>query len=387
VDKSLLRQQELPDGDLRFHMLETIREFGMDTLGAEGEAAGVRERHAWYFLELAAEAGPQLRGAQQAQWMERLERDHDNIRSALLWLSREPAVGKEDPALRLVEALWWFWLVRGYWSEGREQIAHVLAQNPDGKVTKARANVQNGAACLAHCQGDYAAARALYEQALESMRGLNDERGVAALLGNLGIAALEQGDYAAARELQAEALERCRTLGNTRGVANALNNLGMAVDLLGDHEAAWSLYEEGLVLKRELGDRLGIANALYNLGRLALRREDTPTAARLLTEGVRTYHEIGDREGISLSLLALGRLLLLGRPDEAETARAVRLFGAADVLRAEIGAPIPPNALAEYEESVQAARSCLGEPRFSQEWAAGRALSLEATVELAAGTL
>jgi predicted ATPase len=116
VDKSLIRQEEGPNGEPRFVMLETVHEFAREKLQESAEAEEIRRAHAEYFLTLAEEANPELKGANQLQWLERLEAEHDNMRAALSWALERKEV---EVALRLGGTLWWFWSMRGYQSEGR----------------------------------------------------------------------------------------------------------------------------------------------------------------------------------------------------------------------------------------------------------------------------
>ena len=136
ADNSLLRQKEQPNGEPRFIMLETIREYGFEKLEAAQEAKAIQRAQAAYFLELAEQAEPELSGANQAAWLDRLQAEHDNFRAALNWALQN---GESEIGLRLAAAFWRFWLVRGYLSEGREQLDRVLSGA--ALPTQARAKV------------------------------------------------------------------------------------------------------------------------------------------------------------------------------------------------------------------------------------------------------
>ena len=121
LDKSLLQRTERDGGEPRFAMLETIREYGLEVLASGGEAQATRQAHAAYYLALAEQAEPELSGPQQLTWFEQLEREHDNLRAALSWFQEQSSDGQSSElALRLCGALWQFWLIRGYVSEGRQ---------------------------------------------------------------------------------------------------------------------------------------------------------------------------------------------------------------------------------------------------------------------------
>jgi len=184
LDKSLLRQEEGPGGQPRFVMLETIHEFAREKLGESAEAEQIKRVHAQYFLTLAEEAYPELKGSHQLEWLERLEAEHDNMRAALSWaLERKEA----EVSLRLGGALWWFWSVRGYYSEGRRWLEEALAI--DGHVSpEVRAMALAGAGALASEQGDLDRAQEAYEEGLELLanEGKEAREGKLFLLGLLG---------------------------------------------------------------------------------------------------------------------------------------------------------------------------------------------------------
>jgi predicted ATPase len=202
VSHNLLRQEEGRDGEPRFWLLETIHEYAREKLAGRGEAVALRDAHLAYYTQWVEEAEAGLQGAAQQAWLARLEEEHDNLRAALGW-ARERAV--VDPAaatqgLRLAAVLVRFWDLRGYWSEGREWLAGLLAV---GGTADSPASVRalNAAGSLAWRQGDYAAAQALLEEALTHGRAIGDCEEEATALFNLGVVALYQGDQATAQTL------------------------------------------------------------------------------------------------------------------------------------------------------------------------------------------
>jgi predicted ATPase len=318
VDKSLLRSIAAE----RFDIHEVLRQYAAEKLGAAPrDCAAVQRRHAAYYLELAESAEEGLRGGEQAWWLARLEQEHDNLRAALRW-ARD--VGAGEFGLRLSGALWRFWYMRGYFSEGRAQLAAVLesAMPPGGPdaaavagpppapqsaaLLAARAKALHGAGALASMQGASAAARAFYEQGLTLRRALGDARGVAASLNNLGLLAHEQGDNARARALHEESLALRRALQDRAGLASSLNNLGILAYQQGDYAAAQALYQESLALRRELGDQLGIGVMLSNLGIVAQSCGDYETARARHGESLALMLELGNQHGSATALISLG---------------------------------------------------------------------------------
>ena len=418
VDKSLVVAEVGREGALRYRMLEPIRQYGQERLEANGEADTIRRRHADFFVRLAEEAEPELTGAGQRGWLDRLETELDNLRTALGWSldGGEPEVG-----LRLAETLWWFCYLRGHYGEGREWLEEALAKSEDPPVPL-RAKALTAAGVLAFLQCEYGLATAQLEEGLALCRELGDERGVASALQTLGSVAREQGHYARAQALHEESLSLWRELGNEWGVAHSLNYLGFAAWLREDHERAtvlcaealdlyrdlgdaegiaWSLIslgaaaqyrgdlgqsetllEESLTLSQEAGYREGIAWSLNELGIVAYRRDDLGRAGALLKESLRVHHDLGDRWRIASVLEGLAEAACAQREFE----RAARLLGAADALREAIGTPVPLCERTERDRNVAAARARLDDAAWEAAWAAGRVMSLGEAVGYALGT-
>ena len=327
VDSSLLRQDE-HDGEPRFAMLETIREYGLERLADSGEEPAVRQSLAAYFLALAQAAEPELTSPTQLAWLERLETEHSNLRAALGWALEHDA----ETALRLAGALWRFWRYRAHFTEGRQWLEWALAGDPVG-TSRDRAKAQRGAGVLALQQSDFNRATGLLEEALARYRELGDEHGVADSLGVLGNVALEQGDLSRAESLFAEALELWRGLEVTYGIAAALDNLGSVAAQRGELERAMALKEESLARYRELRDEWHVARLLNNLGYAASEAGALNRAAPLLEEALAIWTGMEDRHGVAYVLDNQGRVAQ-GR-GELECAAA--LFKQALVLWRELG--------------------------------------------------
>jgi tetratricopeptide (TPR) repeat protein len=419
VEKSLVAYEEDAHGQGRYHLLETVRQYARERLQESGKAEPVREQHLRFFLDLHDRAVTGMEGASAAAWLDRLEAEHDNLRTALAFSGEGEK--HADAALRIASGMQRLWEMRGYLSEGREQVETTLAQAKTGSAvlradalralgtlarmqgdyTAARAALQESlqihqeienkpgiirALCnlgvAVYDQGDYAGARSLFEEALEIQRETNEPYRVAALLGNLGVLAREQGDLASARALFEEAVPVLRQVGNKQSLANTLSNLGALVHDQADFDAARALYEESLQLRRELGDRSGIAVSLINLGLSAKDQEKFDEARSFLKESLTLLHAVGDKRLIAYALeAAAGAAAGTQRPEDL--GRAARLWGAAHALRALLGSPMPPNERAAHEQEVARARAALGQQAFADAWAGGVGMPMDEAVAYA----
>jgi len=412
ADKSLV-VAEPQEGRARYRLLESVRQYAHDRLVEEGTFEVMRSRHQAFYQALAEEAEPKLLGPEQAAWLERLEREHDNLRTALEW------PGDAEAALRIAGALWRFWQVRGYFQEGRERLSAALAGAPASIPPPIRAKALNGAGVLARSQGDYDAARAWVKESVDLYREAGDKLGIATSLTNLGLIAYAQGDYSEARTLHADSLALRRELGDKRGIATSLNNLGLVTLEQGDHIAAQAMYfeavglyrdlgdkggmasalnnegnvahnlgdfvtaraiyEESLALRRELGDRQGVATSLINLGSVAQKQGDFASAHRMHAESLTLFRELGHRVGIAYALGAFGSLASA----QQQYSRATRLWGAAHTLRELLDAPLSPSESAEYDQEFAHTRSALSETDFRLAWSEGSAFTLDHAIDYA----
>jgi len=331
VDKSLLRYaaEHEAAGEPRLTMLETIREYALERLSAGEGVEPMRRRHAGHYVALAEKAEPELTGAQQREWLDCLEAEHDNLRAALSWALEQSAA---EAAARLASSLWRFWYVRGYLSEGRRWLEQALTTG-SALPAPLRAKALNGAGALAWAQGDYTSATALLKESLDAYRSLGDRRGTAGALNGLGVVAMAQGEYARAEAYYEESLALQREIGDRRGIAGALNNLGQIALTHYDYARAVSLYEESLELGRAIGERNVIALALLNWGRVAQVRGDYARSRALLEESLALQRELNDRRGTGLSLANLGTLAL----HERDFDRAASLYRESLALQREMG--------------------------------------------------
>jgi predicted ATPase/class 3 adenylate cyclase len=347
IDKSLV----VMEGEMgRYQMLETLREYGWERLQEAGEAEETREKHLEFFLGLAERAEEELQGAQQREWLERLEKEQDKFRVALSYgLEKEP-----EKALKLAAALWRFWDIHSNFTEGRSWLERALEKGMSAPAS-VRAKALNGAGVMAWRQGDHAAAQALLEESLTLFRELGDQRGIANVLNYSGNIAWAQGDLERAKALHEESLAIRRALGDQGGIASSLGNLGNIAWAQGDYERAKVLYEECLALFRELGNQWGVANVLNNLGVVVRAQGDYERARVLLEESLTLFRELGSQWGIVNALEELAKLAGV----KGQRERAARLLGAAEALREVIGAPMYLPERPDYEQIVTELRSAL----------------------------
>jgi len=410
LDKSLVQQIDHANGESRFVMLGTIREYGLEKLEASGELPLTKRAHAAYCLVLAEEEATE----EGEKWLERFGFEHDNFRAGLEWLTE---TGDAEWGLRLGTALFRFWEVRESLAEGRDSLDKLLKLAGAQAPTKARARALLAAGVLAGGQGDYSSADALIGESQDIARRLGDKTGVAVSLNALAVVAVNRGDVAVARTLFEESLALWRELGDQKAVARALSNLASVVKLQGDYDHALSLHSECLSIFRELGDLRGVAWSLNYQGDLERDRGDSTAAQTLYEQGLAMFRELGDRWGIAGTLADLGSLArdkgnysnarslyaesikLFRELDhkrgiarvlecsacsaaaQLEGERSLRLAGAAAALRQNIGAPLTPAEQAKLESALKPARQGLTNTVAATAWLEGSVLPVDKVIE------
>ena len=414
VRKSLVVALDLGEV-VRYRLLDTLRRFGADHFSALEDVEHRRALHAAWYLQLAEEAERHLSGRDEADWLDRLQHAHDDVRSALRWSLDN---GQADDALRLAASLRRFWRARGYVAEGREWLRIALAMaGPTADLHRARA--LHAAGWLAREQGDYAEAHALFDESLTIYRRLDDAAGIGWGLVDLGFLARYEADYAAARAFLEESIGLLRQAGETEGLAAALGNLGQMARDDGDLTTAEAELSKSLALFRELGDRVGAGWALTALGMLARddgrgveartrlqealslwqQLDDRPNTANamsilaavardegrlerahgLLAASLRIQRDLGDRRGMAFTLEGFA-ILLACRGD----GRSAATFAAvAQAVRDDIHAPAPPNWRAEIALALERSASVLETPATASDTTQGRSISLAEAVSLA----
>ncbi len=406
-DCSLVLTEDTLHG-IRFRMMETLRDYAGERLSPDDQKTAVK-RHTDYYLELAVCSETALLGPDQQEWLDRLELEQANFRSAL---ERCGAYEENLAAgLKMAGALSRFWSIRGHSREGRRLAEMLLdrakSSQSDGPDVSDRspaiAMALDAAGSMAHDMGDFGpaaayletsltmwreiddkrrianslnllanvlldrgdeeAARPLYEEALSLFGEVEDRRGTGMVLGNQAVAAMERNDIKSAAGLMDESLRLKRQSGNQHSLAIALENLGNIRMKLNEPEAARDLHAEALSIRRQIGHKQGIAMSLNNLGHTLLDLGDLDSAANHLTESITLFHELGDSRGLAEALEgAAGVLFALGRHEPA-----------ANLL----GASLALSGATAMSDALSAARESLGEKKFEKALAAGRAWSYE----------
>jgi predicted ATPase/class 3 adenylate cyclase len=412
VEKSLLRQDEGPADEPRFFMLETIREYALDRLEGSGEGDLIRQRHAHYFVALAEEAEPEILGADQIVWLERLEAERDNFRAALGWLLKQGDTGR---ALRLIGSLRRGWVARGYLSETRKWLEAAFEQSGaisprleakalyalgrvalvQGDYDQAIPSLEQSARLfrefgeaeglvfsladlgfIATAQGRHEDAERFADESLAEAKAAGSERTIAAALHSLACAKLDADEYGDARTLFEQSLALRRKLGDKRNMANSLCYLGSVALLEGDYDRATALLDESLALGRDLGNLLIVSAALANESLVALAAGHAGRAETLCTEGLALSHELGDKRTTVECLHALAGIAAL----QGDPLEAALLSGAAESVHAAIKAPPSPAERMVSERFLRMARAGVDEESFSDSWARGRRMSYDAAV-------
>lgn len=373
IDKSLLVSKEQADGEMRFRMLEVVREYALDRLEAAGETEAMRRSHAAYFLRLGEEAEPHLQAAQSAEWLNRLEEEHDNLRDALRWsLEREA-----QNAARLASAIQLLWLNHSHLTEGRKWLKAALERSRD-VASDVRFKLLNGIGLLARQQGDYETARKAYEEGLAEARAANNLRQIALSSRGLGVIAYQRGDVATARKFIEEALAIYRRLDAKFGIAASLGNLGDIKRTEGDYAAARPLIEEAIAIFRQIGNKQAVSANFINLGGVAYGEGDFAAARSHFAEALATSRELGHKSLISCCLD--GFAAISGVRGESEC--AARLAGVAEKLREQIGYEIEPAERRFRDAYTAELKTALGETGFTNFYEQGRRMKLSEAIAL-----
>ncbi|MGC2238170.1 MAG: protein kinase [Pyrinomonadaceae bacterium] len=374
VDKSLLVQKELANGESRFRLLEVVREYALEILEANGEAESIRKNHAAFFLALAREAEPELIGEQTVQWLDRLEAEHDNLRAALFWSTENDT----DTAVNLTASIRRFWILHNHLSEGRKWLESALNKS-DGATADVRFKLLNGLGSAAGYQGDYETARKAHEKGLAVSTAANNLRQIALSNRGLGALAKQQGDIASARKFIEEALKISRELDDKFGTAVSLNNLGDLARMEADYASARPLLEESLAISRQSGNKEGVCGTSNNLAAVAFGEGDFNLARLYYAEALATGQELGDKVTISYSLDGFAAIAV----ERGDAKCAAQLAGAAEYLRESLGFDTEPAERRFREIYLIKLKSILDKENFSIFYEQGRALSLKKAVALA----
>ena len=383
VEHSLVRLGEAFDGEPRFRMLETVREYALERLEAGGEESVTRRRHRDYYRALAERVAAELRGPRDAQLFDQLELEHENLRAALDWSEAE-ADGIEAVA-SMVEALAWFWMLRNHAREAWSRVER-LAAHASGTAA-ARARLFGVAGYLAYSRGAHAEALQWLEQSLALWREEGDSRSLATVLSWLALPARASGDLTRAAMLLEESADLVRRAGPGTARDTVLAafaetpfaNLAILVEQQGDFARSRQLLDEDLAFCRARSDPHGVANALRALAYLAYGQDDVERATILLKESLGLFHELADTPCSWNNL----ELLAYVATRQGRHSRAARLLGAAQVPQRASGLAPTLSVRRVHDDTVAAARAGLGDEAFAAAFAEGWAMSLDEAVDYA----
>jgi non-specific serine/threonine protein kinase len=371
VDKSLVVHDHERE---RYRMLETIREYTLEHLWTEGEGWDARRRHAACFLTLGETAEPVTQDTRRAEWFERLETEHDNLRTALEWLLEHDAEG----CLRLASALRNLWLLHGHLKEGRQWLTAALERCPEAPAGVRRAALR-GKGDIALQQGDIEEARVCYEELARMAELGGDTRQIMLAANNLGLMSYRLGDLAKARAYFERNLAICLEAEDTPLAAATLNSLGELARITGSWDEARRLFEDAVARWRRAGDHYGLSIALANLGAVVLEQGDQQRASACYREALVHSRALGDMVDVSLSIDGTAAVSAMAGDWE----RAARLAGAAEVLREAIGYELEPADDAFRERYLAAARERAGHAGIQAALVEGRAMTLDAAIDYA----
>jgi predicted ATPase/DNA-binding XRE family transcriptional regulator len=420
LDKSLLKREEVVDGESRFTMLETLHNYALDVLRASGELHMLRTHHAHYYLSFAEEADAHLDSEHELLWVKRLDQAYENIRAAISW-STDNEVGA-DVALRLAGALQSFWLRRGYVTDARNLLNAALAQADEVRSPQ-KAGALYVAGRLASIQGDHPASHRFLSQSLELYRELEDREGMGLVLQRIGSGYINHriGDKEQARRALDEAVGIAREMGKPQGISDALGHQANFIVETGNYREARPLFEESLALARQAQDRglvgsvllslgdiarldgdlakarsifeesvalyeasgveIGLATAQLNLVHVAVAQGDT-SARGLLMHSLAFFRKIGHKRAIAESIATFAALHLL----DGNLPKSLSLFSAVQGAIDRNEVTLPRIEQQEFEERLAAARNRASEAEWAGAWSEGEKWTLEQAAALALET-
>ncbi len=370
VNNSLL----VLDGESRFRMLEVVREYAVETLEASGEAEAMRRNQAAYFLALSEEAEPHLQGEKSAEWLNQLEDEHDNLRTALRWSLENDA----KIATHLAASLRFFWILHAHLTEGRDWLKTAL-ERADSFSSVVRMKLLNGIGIAARNQGDYETARLMHQEVLADKGTAWTNREITLSIRGLGALARQQGNFAEARIFCERALAISRGLNDKSEIAHSLSYLGNLERTEGDNVAARPLFAEALIIYKQLNNKEGLSANLNNLGAVDYDGGNYETARLHFAEGLVISHKLQDKIGISYFLDGFAALALRRKNLQIAT----QLAGAAEHLRESIGYEIDSVDYHFRENYLVELRSSLPEAEFAKFYERGRKMKLEEAIKLA----
>ena len=428
LNKSLVQVEEA-EGEARYRLLESIRQYARDRLLETGYVETIRNLHLDYFARFAQEANSQLIGPAQRAWARRLGIEHDNLRAALDWaLTNEP-----DTALEIAGDLALFWSRSGFAGGGirwlRDALARVDALPPlEGDAARirqsARGRAYSGLGLVLIAQGDYRLAHDMLDQSLVLSRQVGNQQSIAFALGMLGNVALfrgmpstenyaeqaleisrqiqynlgigmalgalaqkrlwEDGDIEAARQFAQESIARLRGSGNEWFAGIGVWSLGMMDLRQGNYQSSRDNVLECYLIFEGMGDRHFTNVARSGLAEIARAEKDYPQAKRIYLDTMEEWRKLGNLGAVArcLECLAFIEGQLAGQTVSTEQSahifQAAKLLGAAETIRQKNNATMPPDEQVEYDQHLMLIQSMAQVQIFKDSWQQGTTADLDA---------
>lgn len=372
VKKSLVLRESSDSGVPRYYMLETVRQFGQEQLIESSEDNEYGTRHRDYFLGLAEEAEPQLKGPNQKRFLEMIESDHDNVRSALAWST------DGDYRLRIAAAMHRFWLIRGYLTEARSWLQGAIARKP-GTDPVLLLKALNAAGIICSQMGEFDSALSMYQECLALKEKNADKEGIATSLNNIGYAYWVKGDETTAVDYYRQSAAIYKEVGLTAPLAITMSNVGAILLDQERYDEARTALLEAEAIQRDSSEPTSLANTLHNLGAIALNRREFETARRYLQEAIQIRSELGSNDYLVYSFSLLAELFCR----TGEYSRSTKLFALAEKLKSETKCVIPESSVKEMRSQIDLLKGQLNTAAFSVDWQTGSNLSICEAVDLA----
>jgi len=376
VDKSLINMYEAA-GEARYRMFETTRQYALGKLREAGGEESATNNHLGYFLQLAEKAQPQLIGPDQTEWLNRLEREHDNFRSALRWCMES---GKGEDAARMAGALGMFWFKHCHYSEGRRFYADILER--DWNISdRAQLKAWESAGDLAQWQQDVGEARRIFTENMERAQKLGDQSSIAYHLHKFGTIAYLEGNFEQGIALNKKSIALSREVDAIWVMAMAQISLGYQEHIFGNLSQAEELYQESLRHCRLLGEKWGIALILGNLGMIFYSKGDLPAAKRTFLEGLDLMHELGNIDGTISTLTGIVSVF----QEEGEQISSTRLQGIIVAKEMELAISLQGVERDMFDSATAALKESMGEEAYNTQFEYGMTLSLDDALKIVSG--
>jgi len=375
VEKNLVYTRQDVDGEQRFMMLETIRDYASERLSEFGEEEDIQSRHAEYYTRLVELSETEIHSPKLDYWFARLTAEQANLHAIFHWSFGGT---ESEYGLRLVSALYYYWFYNGLAAEGGRWVDQALEKSANASPVL-RAGVYRCAAQIAYEVTDIVKGKEYAGKALELYRKLGDERNVARSLVNLSQLLVEDhGNVVEAIELCTQGLEIYRKLEDKAGMGYAFNSLGEHSRLQSAYEDARHYYEQSLACAVETGERQRQAVIFNNLSFVAFHQQDYPRALKYAQQSLLVARELNNvyRQACFIATSA-GPFIAMGQPE-----RAAKVLGASHARFEALGTHHQAADLKEFDQFHSEVKSLIGEAAYQAAWQAGQALTLQEAVDL-----